>query len=171
MYGYEQGTRFYDLSSHWHVTANWIRMWVTGCISWRQAWVGSDGDMPLRVSELHVRSWSALILCRGMGTEWLSQPVNRGQSAAQGTILSERNQTEVLATLSFKDPLWLVSQSKKVNPGLGSLPAQGLRGSSSPGATALVQDISLIKSSSTREGSSGQPFASILLHHLLKVCM
>lgn len=31
---------------------------------------------------------------------------NSGQRAAQGTTLSERNQAEVLATFSFKDPLW-----------------------------------------------------------------
>lgn len=56
------------------------------------------------------------------GTEGLTQPVNRGQRAAQGTTLSERNQTEVLDTLSFKDPLWPMWQSKNINLSIDSLP-------------------------------------------------
>lgn len=72
----------------------------------------------------------------------LTQSVIRGQSTAQGTILSERNQR--FWSLCFKGPLWQMWQSKNVNPrGLALFQPKDPEAAYLPRATTSVQDNSL----------------------------
>lgn len=105
-----------------HLRVHWIQMWALAAFP--KGRCAPQGLCPQAVSgtaqfsELHGLD----LPTEEVGTEGLTQPVSRGQRAAQGTTHSERNQTEVLATLTFKDPVWPMWQSKDINLSIGSLP-------------------------------------------------